>query len=55
MHDLVIAHRLSTIQKCDRIYEFDAGKIVASGNFDELKDMSPSFRQMINLQSFINH
>ena len=52
---LVIAHRLSTIQKCDRIYEFDAGEIVASGNFDELKDMSPSFRQMINLQSFINH
>ena len=51
---LVIAHRLSTIQKCDRIYEFDAGQIVASGNFDELKDSSPSFRQMINLQSFID-
>ena len=39
--------------KCDRIYEFDMGKIVASGSFDELKDLSPSFRQMINLQSFM--
>ena len=48
---LVIAHRLSTIQKCDRIYEFDEGKIVASGNFDELKELSSTFRQMINLQS----
>ena len=52
---LVIAHRLSTIQKCDRIYEFDAGKIVASGNFDELKKLSSSFRQMINLQSCGKH
>ena len=52
---LVIAHRLSTIQKCDRIYEFDAGKIVASGNFDELKELSSSFRQMINLQSCAKH
>ena len=51
---LVIAHRLSTIQKCDRIYEFDAGRIVASGNFDELKELSSSFRQMINLQSCTN-
>ena len=51
---LVIAHSLSTIQKCDRIYEFDAGRIVASGNFDELKELSSSFRQMINLQSCTN-
>ena len=44
---VVIAHRLTTIKKCDRIYEFDAGKIVASGTFDELKELSSSFRQMI--------
>ena len=49
---LVIAHRLSTIVKCDRIYEFSNGKIVASGNFDQLREKSQSFRDMINLQSF---
>ena len=49
---LVIAHRLSTIVKCDRIYEFSNGKVVASGNFDQLREASQSFRDMINLQSF---
>ena len=49
---LVIAHRLSTIVKCDRIYEFSNGRIVASGNFDQLRETSQSFRGMINLQSF---
>ena len=49
---LVIAHRLSTIIKCDRIYEFSGGEIVASGNFDQLRELSPTFRNMIELQSF---
>ena len=49
---LVIAHRLSTIIKCDRIYEFSGGEIVASGNFDQLRKLSPTFRNMIELQSF---
>ena len=49
---LVIAHRLSTIVKCDRIYEFSHGKIIASGNFDQLRATSQSFRDMIDLQSF---
>jgi ATP-binding cassette subfamily B protein len=47
---LVIAHRLSTIIKCDRIYEFSNGKIIASGNFEQLRELSPSFRNMIELQ-----
>ena len=49
---LVIAHRLSTIKKCDRIYEFSDGKIIASGQFDQLRESSSSFRDMIELQSF---
>ena len=49
---LVIAHRLSTIIKCDRIYEFSGGEIVASGNFDQLRELSPTFRNMIELQFF---
>ena len=48
---LVIAHRLSTIKKCDRIYEFSDGKIIASGKFDQLRESSSSFRDMIELQS----
>ena len=49
---LVIAHRLSTIKKCDRIYEFLDGQIIASGQFDQLRSISSSFRSMIELQSF---
>ena len=49
---LVIAHRLTTIIKCDRIYEFSDGKIIASGNFNQLRELSPTFRNMIELQSF---
>lgn len=47
---VVIAHRLSTIQRCDRIYEFNDGKIVCSGNFQELQQRSESFRNLVRLQ-----
>jgi ATP-binding cassette subfamily B protein len=43
---IVIAHRLSTVRKCDRIYEISNGRIIASGNFDELYAASSSFREM---------
>lgn len=33
---IVIAHRLSTIVKADRIYVFNKGEIVQSGNYEEL-------------------
>ena len=49
---LVIAHRLSTITKCDRIYEFSDGKIMATGTFEQLRESSQSFRSMIEFQSF---
>ena len=49
---LVIAHRLSTVKKCDRIYEFSEGKIISFGSFDQLREVSPSFRSMVELQSF---
>ena len=44
---IVIAHRLSTIVRCDRIYEFEAGQIKASGDFDQLRTTSPSFRELV--------
>jgi ATP-binding cassette subfamily B protein len=47
---VVIAHRLSTIVRCDRIYEFDKGRINAFGSYDELKERSPSFRDLSSLE-----
>jgi ATP-binding cassette subfamily B protein len=32
----IIAHRLSTIMKADRIFVFDAGRIVEEGSYKEL-------------------
>ena len=43
---IVIAHRLSTVKKCDLIYEMADGKIIASGDFQQLQERSPSFREM---------
>jgi len=47
---IVIAHRLSTIRFCDRIYEFNQGKIVASGTYEQLQQRSASFRELVDLQ-----
>jgi len=44
---LLIAHRLTTVQNCDHIIELANGRIVAQGTFDQLKECSPSFRQML--------
>ena len=44
---IVVAHRLSTIVRCDRIYEFEAGRIKASGTFDQLRSSSPSFQELV--------
>jgi ATP-binding cassette subfamily B protein len=44
---IVIAHRLSTIVRCDRIYEFEAGRIKASGNFEQLRAASSTFEELV--------
>ena len=40
---ILIAHRLNTVKECDMIYQFENGKIVARGSFEEVvsKDMYP--------------
>lgn len=45
-----IAHRLSTVYNADCLYLLDKGKIVASGNFEELKNKSVYFRRLTELQ-----
>ncbi len=46
---IFIAHRLSTIKECDCIYEFEKGRIIAKGKYDELKLKSKSFEEMIKI------
>ena len=45
---VVIAHRLSTVRRCDYIYEFDNGRIKASGNYEKLKNISSTFKEMVD-------
>lgn len=33
---IIIAHRLSTIEHCDRIYQLEQGRILKSGNYQEV-------------------
>lgn len=47
---VVIAHRLSTVIRSDVIYEFDQGRIQASGSFDQLRKESASFDQLCSLE-----
>ena len=41
-----IAHRLTTLENCNSILVFDNGKIVQSGNYDELKNVPGIFKDM---------
>ncbi|MDO4763210.1 MAG: ABC transporter ATP-binding protein [Flavobacteriaceae bacterium] len=48
---IIIAHRLSTIKDVDMIHLLDKGKIIASGNFNDLYNTSERFRKMVELQA----
>ncbi|WP_029031777.1 ABC transporter ATP-binding protein [Salinarimonas rosea] len=43
---IMIAHRLSTLRNCDTLYFLKAGRIEASGGYDELQDRHSDFRVM---------
>jgi subfamily B ATP-binding cassette protein MsbA len=47
---LVIAHRLSTIQKADIILVLEKGKILASGNHQELLTSNKQYKNWVHIQ-----
>lgn len=46
---VLIAHRLSTVKNADRIHYFSDGKIISSGNFEEIRRAVPDFERQIQL------
>jgi len=46
---IYIAHRLSTVKNCDQIYFMKAGKIFASGSFEQLVSSCKEFAQIANI------
>jgi ABC-type bacteriocin/lantibiotic exporter with double-glycine peptidase domain len=43
---ILIAHRMSSVQACDLIFEFNRGRVTASGSYPQLLQDSTSFRQL---------
>lgn len=48
---IVIAHRLSTIRKADNILVFEKGRLIQSGNHDELIRQSGNYRELVLIQA----
>ncbi len=44
----IVAHRLNTIRKCNKIIVLEEGKIIQTGNHDELSKINGSYRNLIN-------
>lgn len=50
---LIIAHRLSTIKKVDKIFVLENGKIVETGNYEELIEKKWKFFELANPDKLI--
>jgi len=48
---ILIAHRLTTIRNCDRIFFLDHGRLVSTGNYDELSKNTADFQEMVTAVS----
>lgn len=48
---IIIAHRLSTVLNCDRIAVLDKGKLIACAPHEELLQICPTYKEMVELQS----
>lgn len=49
---VIIAHRLSTIQHADTIVVIDKGRIIESGNHNELARHNGLYKKLIDMQTF---
>lgn len=47
----IIAHRLSTVRHCDRIVVVDKGRVVESGDHDQLKEANGYYAKLHSYQS----
>jgi subfamily B ATP-binding cassette protein HlyB/CyaB len=47
----IIAHRLSTVRHCDRIVVIDEGRVIESGNHDQLVDANGYYAQLLSYQN----
>jgi ABC-type multidrug transport system fused ATPase/permease subunit len=45
---ILIAHRISTIKKCDQVFLMSQGRIITSGNYNELSKFSKEFKKFIS-------
>lgn len=45
---IMIAHRLATVRNCDVIFQFERGRLIDKGSYDELLESSQSFKEMVN-------
>ena len=46
---IVVAHRLSTVMNCDQIVFLEAGRIAATGSFEEVRRQSEAFDHLVEL------
>lgn len=50
---VIIAHRLSTVRKCDTIFVFKKGRIVAQGTHEVLMKRSPDYQELVGSDEFL--
>lgn len=44
---VIIAHRLNTVKRCDKILCFEAGQLVAEGDYETLRRQSDPFQRLV--------
>ncbi len=47
---LMVSHRIQSVKKCDLIYELREGKIESCGSYEQLLEISESFKQLASLE-----
>ncbi len=50
---IMIAHRFATLSKADRIGVLEGGKLIATGNHEELSENNKIYRDLFNIQKVV--